>query len=188
MNNMVATQETKKICQLPTRGYKKINTGVANEFGQGNIGDEEFLPDKEEKEIDLQVEQESTISLNIGMEDMLKHQEETGGMLYKYDLPVENQAIVFKSKQALALMEKKPELTSLQSLFKELDCDKDTAFESFIIKNQQTFNNEVDMYGDIQKAGDSQLKVSPLISFSSLFRSLNLASQFLSSTFQMKKP
>ena len=46
------------------------------------------------------------------MEDMLKHQEETGGMLYKYDLPVENQAIVFKSKQALALMEKKPELTS----------------------------------------------------------------------------
>ena len=53
MNNMVATQETKKICQLPTRGFNKINTGVANEFGQGNIGDEEFLPDKEEKEIDL---------------------------------------------------------------------------------------------------------------------------------------
>ena len=86
-------------------------------------------------------------------------------MLYKYDLPVENQAIVFKSKQALALMEKKPELTSTQSLFKELDCDKDTAFESFVIKHQQTFNNEVDMYGDIQKAGDSQLKVSPFISF-----------------------
>jgi len=42
----------------------------------------------------------------------------------------------------------------------ELDCDKDTAFESFIIKHHQTFNNEVDMYGDIQKAGDSQLKVS----------------------------
>ena len=41
----------------------------------------------------------------------------------------------------------------------ELDCDKDTAFESFIIKHHQTFNNEVDMYGDIQKAGDSQLKV-----------------------------
>lgn len=42
----------------------------------------------------------------------------------------------------------------------ELDCDKDTAFESFIIKHHQTFNNEVDMYGDIKKAGDSQLKVS----------------------------
>ncbi len=49
----------------------------------------------------------------------------------------------------------------------ELDCDKDTAFESFIIKHHQTFNNEVDMYGDIQRAGDSQLKVSQItIAFS----------------------
>ena len=41
----------------------------------------------------------------------------------------------------------------------ELDCDKDTAFESFIIKHHSMFNNEVDMYGDIQQVGDSQLKV-----------------------------
>ena len=44
-------------------------------------------------------------------------------------------------------------------MFEELECDKDTAFESFIIKMNQSFNNEVDMYGDIQKAGESQLKV-----------------------------
>ena len=31
----------------------------------------------------------------------------------------------------------------------ELEVDKDTAFESFIIKMNQSFNNEVDMYGDI---------------------------------------
>jgi len=42
----------------------------------------------------------------------------------------------------------------------ELECDKDTAFESFIIKMNQTYNNEVEMYGDILRAGDSQLKVS----------------------------
>lgn len=41
----------------------------------------------------------------------------------------------------------------------ELECDKNTAFESFIIKHHQMFNNEIDMYGDIRKAGDSQLKV-----------------------------
>jgi hypothetical protein len=41
----------------------------------------------------------------------------------------------------------------------ELECDKDTAYESFIIKMQQNFNNEVDMYGDIRQAGDCQLKV-----------------------------
>ena len=157
-----------EICLQQRRPFAKINTGVANEFGQGNIGDEEFLPDREEKEIDLQVEQEATISLNIGMEDMLKHREDAGGMLYKYDLPVENKPIVFKSKEALALVEKETELTPLQKLFDELDCDKDTAFESFIVKHHQTFNNEVDMYGDIKKAGDSQLKVSNLVLISSL--------------------
>lgn len=69
------------------------------------------------------------------MEDMLKHREDAGGMLYKYDLPVENKPIAFKSKQALALVEKEAELTPLQKLFDELDCDKDTAFESFIVKH-----------------------------------------------------
>lgn len=52
-------------------------------------------------------------------------------------------------------IEEENKLTTTESLLKELDCDKDTAFESFIIKFQQNFNNEVDMYGDIRKAGDS---------------------------------
>lgn len=46
-------------------------------------------------------------------------------------------------------------MTPNESLFSELECDKDTAFESFIIKMQQHFNNEVDMYGDIRQAGNS---------------------------------
>ena len=40
-----------------------------------------------------------------------------------------------------------------------MDCDKDTAYESFIIKFNQEYNHEVDMYGDIQKAGDRELQV-----------------------------
>lgn len=43
----------------------------------------------------------------------------------------------------------------MEKLFEALDCDKNTAYESFIIKVNQTFNNEIDMYGDIKKAGDS---------------------------------
>lgn len=46
-------------------------------------------------------------------------------------------------------------MTPTESLFSELECDKDTAFESFIIKMQHHFNNEVDMYGDIRQAGNS---------------------------------
>ena len=52
-------------------------------------------------------------------------------------------------------IEEDNKLTTTESLLKELECDKDTAFESFIIKFQQNFNNEVDMYGDLRKAGDS---------------------------------
>ena len=40
-----------------------------------------------------------------------------------------------------------------------MDCDKDTAYESFIIKFNQEFNHEVDMYGDIRKAGEVDLRV-----------------------------
>jgi len=44
-------------------------------------------------------------------------------------------------------------------LFEILDCEKDTAYESFIIKFNQQYNHEVDMYGDIKQAGDSSLAV-----------------------------
>ena len=83
-------------------------------------------------------------------------------MVYKYDLPVENIPLAFKNAKALALAKEEETTTPTMALMEELDCDKDTAFESFIIKHHSTFNNEVDMYGDIQKAGESQLKVSPL--------------------------
>jgi hypothetical protein len=33
---------------------------------------------------------ESTILVNKKPDDMLRHNEDIGGMLYKYDLPVEN--------------------------------------------------------------------------------------------------
>jgi hypothetical protein len=51
-------------------------------------------------------------------------------------------------------LEEEDKLTATEGLFKDLECDKDTAFESFVIKMQQKFNNEVDMYGDIKQAGD----------------------------------
>ena len=58
-----------------------------------------------------------------------------GGTIFKYDLPVLNMPITFHNK--LVKVDKDDEremLTSTQKLFDELDADKDTAFESFIIK------------------------------------------------------
>lgn len=40
-----------------------------------------------------------------------------------------------------------------------MDCDKDTAYESFMIKFNQEYNHEVDMYGDVLPAGSSELAV-----------------------------
>lgn len=83
---------------------RKINSGMAAEFGQGDLNDDEFLPDKEQAEIDAQTKEESTISLDIGGTDALR-EKDVGGTVFKYDLPVENTAITFKSQQALALKE-----------------------------------------------------------------------------------
>jgi hypothetical protein len=89
---------------------------------------------------------------------MLKHNEDYGGVIYKYDLPVVNKPIQFRS-QALAVKEDEIPLTPVENLLNQLEVDKDTSYESFVIKMHQEFNNEVDMYGDIKKAGESSLKV-----------------------------
>lgn len=92
-------------------------------------------------------------------DDELRQQDEIGGKMFKYDLPLVNEPIVFKSQKALAIAEELLEPTPVENLYKELEVDKDSAFESFIIKHNKVFNHEVDMYGDIQKAGDSNLAV-----------------------------
>lgn len=86
---------------------------------------------------------------------MLRHNTDFNGILYKYDLPTVNLPIVFRSQNKLETQEQAEQMTPTESLFSELECDKDTAFESFIIKMQHHFNNEVDMYGDIRQAGNS---------------------------------
>lgn len=79
-------------------------------------------------------------------------------MIYKYDLPILNMPIKFHNKLA-TIDENKELVTETMNLFEALECDKDTAYESFIIKFNQEFNHEVDMYGDIRPAGEVSLRV-----------------------------
>jgi hypothetical protein len=46
---------------------------------------------------------EAMITIATRGDDMLKHNEEVGGVIYKYDLPVENFPISFKSRAALLI-------------------------------------------------------------------------------------
>ena len=102
---------------------------------------------------------ESTIQVHKKPDDMLRHGEEHGGVLYKYDLPVVNTPITFRSQQLATLTEEEARPTPVENLLGALAVDKDTSYETFVIKMHQQFNNEVDMYGDVRKAGEVQLKV-----------------------------
>ena len=159
MNSQPARRLLKSLLALPQRQLSQTISGkaVRSEFGQDYTDD--FLPDREAKEIEHQMRQEAQISLSRRPDDMLRHNADFSGILYKYDLPVENLPIVFRSNANLIAAEEAAEPTPTEALFEELECDKDTAFESFVIKMQQNYNNEVDMYGDIKAAGDCQLKV-----------------------------
>lgn len=66
-------------------------------------------------------------------ESELRHGEE-GGRIYKYDLPVINEPIEFRNKSLMVVDQEQEAMTQVQELFEILDCDKDTAYESFIIK------------------------------------------------------
>lgn len=115
------------------------------------MNDDEFLPEFEKKELEHQIRLDSTITVTKKPDNMLRHDEEFGGMLYKYDLPVLNQPILFRS--ALIVADEIPN-TIVENLLESLEVDKETSYESFVIKMNQNYNNEIDMYGDVMKAGE----------------------------------
>jgi len=86
------------------------------------------------------------------------HNEEIEGTIYKYDLPIENKPIQFRN--ALMLIDDDQETsTPVLNLYEELELDKDSSYEQYVIKVNQTYHHEIDMYGDVRKAGSASLKV-----------------------------
>lgn len=78
-----------------TSGYMRSSPMVG---GGSFLQDDEFLPEIEKAEFEHQRKLESSISVKKKPDDMLRHGEEYSGILYKYDLPIVNQPIVFKSQ------------------------------------------------------------------------------------------
>ena len=54
------------------------------------------------------------------------------------------------------------QLTPVQNLFETLQLDKDSSYEQYVIKVNQAYNHEVDMYGDIVKAGERRANIRVL--------------------------
>ena len=69
----------------------------SNMMGQGSMKDDEFLPEFEEKEMKHFQKLDSSIIVIKKPDSMPRYNEEHGELLYKYDLPIENTAVVFRS-------------------------------------------------------------------------------------------
>lgn len=142
-----------------SRQQRQIVAPQQRQFAGGadSVQPTDYDPEYDEREIMFNKMVASIQPIERKDETELLHGEE-GGMIYKYDLPIINQPIVFHNKLVVVDQEREA-LTQVEELFDILDCDKDTAYQSFIIKFNQEYNHEVDMYGDIRKAGDVDLQV-----------------------------
>lgn len=73
--------------------------------------DEEFLPEQEDLEMQIRSEMDATLTISTKADDQLRHNEDVGGMIFKYDLPVENLGIEFRNKKALMAVDEKEVVT-----------------------------------------------------------------------------
>lgn len=55
---------------------------------------------------------DATLTINTKSDDQLRHNIDVAGILYKYDLPMENQAISFKSNKALVAADEEAMVTA----------------------------------------------------------------------------
>jgi len=103
-------------------------------------------------------DRDSTLRMDNRYTSDMVHHKEVEGVLYKYDLSVENKPLQFKN-QLMIIDDEVDMQTPMLNLFDELEIDKESSYEQYVIKVNQTYNNEVDMYGDIKKAGTASLQV-----------------------------
>ena len=92
---------------------------------------------------------ESSMIVKTKKETDLLHEREVDGVLYKYDLPVINAPLKLRNS-LLVIDEEKEARTPTMNLLDELEIDGESSYEQFAIKLNQSYNNEIDMYGDIK--------------------------------------
>lgn len=119
------------------------------------VKEREEMPDVKQMQYDMLQKQhtETSMKLKFKKGTDLIHGEEIEGVIYKYDLPMVNKPIQFRNSLMVIDEQEEMESTPVMNLFDELEIDKDASYEQFVIKTNQAFNNEIDMYGDIKKAG-----------------------------------
>ena len=84
---------------------------MGKDFGQTAMSDDEFLPEQEDLELRIRSELDASLTISTKADGKLRHNEEVGGTVFKYDLPVENLPIEFRSMKALAAVNEEESAT-----------------------------------------------------------------------------
>jgi hypothetical protein len=89
--------------------------------------------------------------------DEIPHNVKVGNIEYKYGIPAKNLPFT----EIIPKMEE-PAIpnTITENVFELLGLDKNSSYESMLLKSQEEFNSELDMYGNIVKAGETKHEVS----------------------------
>ena len=122
------------------------------------IRDEEYQEEYLKQLVEKKIEEDTKLKIKYRKGIDIIHNEEIEGTIYKYDLPVENRPIQFRN-QLMVVDETEDYSTPVLNLYEELELDNESSYEQYVIKVNQNYNHEVDMYGDIKKAGSASLKV-----------------------------
>lgn len=86
-----------------------------------------------EQQAEYQNKLEATQIISRDMNQQMKHNIDIQGMLYKYDLPVQNKELEFDHLKALMNLEAQ-ESTPNVNLWETLELDKTSSFEQYVIK------------------------------------------------------
>lgn len=143
----------KSFCDKPkpffhVKETEKIKTSVDNM--QKVIGSKS--KEEEDENIPLLLKGYSMKLASLDEIDDIKHNVEVEGVEYKYGIPVKNEN--FRLNSAIVENENSSEyFTPMESIMDQFGLDKDSAYEALVLKYDEYYNFEVDMYGDRQDAG-----------------------------------
>ena len=77
----------------------------------------------EQMEINNMLRMESKKTISQRPNDLLRHNTEYNGLLYKYDLPTQNTAIILRNKNSMVASEETDILTPTENLLNGLEVD-----------------------------------------------------------------
>lgn len=146
LNNHSFGNDIKKI--TPVINERQVHISYNKDI-MSRIDKGEYVPDM--------YKMYSTKITDFNKIDHIPHEIDINGAYYKYGLPIINRSLSDISSELTELLESNNDnfyLTATENIMNMFELNKDSSYESLILKYDELFNNEVDMYGNKEEAGE----------------------------------